>query len=199
MRVQINELHPEPRKIRHAAEALRRGGVIAYPTDSVYGLGCSIFEKKALDKLYRIKEMDRDHPVAFVCSDLSDIARYAIVNDDVYRLIKRLTPGPYTFILPSTREVPRILMMKRKQVGIRVPDHAVPQALVRELGHPLVSSSAIWQEEVLNDPADIDFYFKGLDRVLDAGFGKLEPSTVLDVTGEEVVVAREGAGPVDAI
>lgn len=173
--------------------------MLAYPTDTVYGLGCDIYEKKALNRLYQIKGMKKDHPVAFVCPDLSDLARFAIVDDRAYRIMKRLLPGPYCFILKATREVPRVLMMKRKQVGIRVPDHPVAQALVRELGNPIVSTSAVHEGEVLNDPADIAYYFKGLERILDAGFGGLEPSTVVDLSGEEPEIVREGAGPVDAI
>jgi tRNA threonylcarbamoyl adenosine modification protein (Sua5/YciO/YrdC/YwlC family) len=199
MRIEVNAEHPEPRKIRHAVEDLRRGGVIAYPTDTVYGLGCDIFEKKALDRLYRIKPMPKDHPVAFVCPDLSDIARYAQVDDRAYRLMKRLLPGPYCFILPATREVPRVLMMKRKQVGIRVPAHPVAQALVRELGHPIVSTSATVDGDVLHDPAEIAAQFKGLDRILDVGAGGFDPSTVIDLTGDDPVVTREGAGPVDFV
>lgn len=197
MRIEINGEHPAPRKIVHAVDTLRSGGVIAYPTDTVYGLGCDIHEKKALDRIYRMKGMSKDHPVAFICPDLSDIARYALVDDVAYRIMKRLTPGPYTFILKATREVPRILMMKRKQVGIRVPDHPVPIAVVRELGNPIVSTSASWEGEPLNDPADIAARFKDVDRILDAGIGGIVPSTVIDLTGDEPVVTREGAGPVE--
>lgn len=197
MKLQIRATHPQPRRIRTAVEALERGGVIAYPTDTVYGLGCDIHQKKAVDALYRIKRMPKDHPVAFVCPDLSDIARYAMVDNHAYRIMRHLLPGPYCFILPATREVPRILMMKRRTVGIRVPDHDVAQALVRELGHPIVSSSATWEDRVLNDPDEIDDTFRGLELVLDADMGGLEPSTVVDMTGEAPVIVREGAGPVD--
>ncbi|MFW6050232.1 MAG: L-threonylcarbamoyladenylate synthase [Myxococcota bacterium] len=197
MKLPIRSEHPEPRKIRQAVAALRQGGVIAYPTDTVYGLGCDIFQKKAVDALYRIKQMPKDHPVAFVCADLSDIARYAMVDNRNYRIMRHLLPGPYCFILPATREVPRVLMMKRRTVGIRVPGHDVAQALVRELGHPIVSSSAIWEGRVLNDPDEIDSRFKRLDMVLDAGLGGLDPSTLVDLTGEAPVIVREGAGPID--
>lgn len=197
MKLPIRAEHPEPRKIRRAVEALERGGVIAYPTDTVYGLGCDIRQKKAVDQLYRIKGMKKDHPVAFVCPDLSDIARYARVDNVNYRIMRHLLPGPYCFILPATREVPRILMMKRRTVGIRVPSHDVAQALVRELGHPIVSSSATWDERVLQDPDEIDERFKALDMVLDAGLGGLEPSTVVDLTGDAPRIVREGAGPID--
>ena len=199
MRLEVHPTHPQPRIIKKAVDVLRRGGTVAYPTDTVYALGCDITQKKALDRVYQIKQMDKSHPVAFVCSDLSDIARYAIVDDRIYRFMKRLLPGPYTFILPATREVPRILMMKRKTVGIRVPDHPVPQALVKELGNPIVSTSATWDGEQLNDPDDVAAHYKQCEVVLDAGWGALEPSTVLDLTGDSVKIIREGAGPIDGI
>jgi len=194
MRIPLNADHPEPRKIARAVESLRRGDVIAYPTDTVYGLGCDIMQKKAVDRVYQMKGMKKDHPLAFLCPDLSDIARYAIVDNQTYRILKRGTPGPFVFILNATREVPRILMMKRKTVGIRVPDHPVAQALVRELGHPIVSTSASWQGEQLNDPADIDARFRALSMILDVGWAGLEPSTIVDLTGTEPVVTREGLG-----
>lgn len=195
MKLPIRAEHPEPRKIRRAVEALERGGVIAYPTDTVYGLGCDIYQKKALDELYRIKRMPKEHPVAIVCPDLSDIARYAMVDNRNYRIMRHLLPGPYCFILPATREAPRMLMTKRRTVGIRVPEHDVAQALVRELGHPIASSSASWEGRLLNDPDEIDARFKGLALVLDVGLDGLEPSTVVDLTSEHPVIVREGAGP----
>ena len=194
MRVPIHGDHPEPRKITRAVEALRRGEVIAYPTDTVYGLGCDIMQKKAIDRVYQLKGMPRDQPLAFICPDLSDIARYAIVDNQTYRILKRGTPGPFTFILPATREVPRILMMKRKTVGIRVPSHRVPHDIVRELGHPIVSTTASWQGETLNDPDEIDDRFRGIDLVLDAGLGGLDPSTVVDLSGPAPEVTRRGRG-----
>ena len=197
MRLEVHPENPQPRSIAKAVDVLKRGGTIAYPTDTVYALGCDIFQKKALDRIYQMKQMKKDHPVAFVCADLSDIAKYAIVDDRIYRFMKRLLPGAYTFILPATREVPRILMMKRKTVGIRVPNHPVPQALVRELGNPIVSTSATWEGEQLNDPDDVANHYKQCEVVLDAGWGLLEPSTVIDLTGDGYEVTRAGAGPVD--
>ena len=194
MRIPINGNHPEPRKIKRAVDALRSGEVIAYPTDTVYGLGCDIHQKKAVDLVYQIKGMKRDQPLAFLCPDLSDIARYAVVDNNTYRILKRGTPGPFTFILNATREVPKILMLKRKTVGIRVPAHPVAQALLRELGNPIVSTSAAAGGETFNDPADIDARFGGLELVLDVDGGGLEPSTVVDLTGPDPVVAREGLG-----
>jgi tRNA threonylcarbamoyl adenosine modification protein (Sua5/YciO/YrdC/YwlC family) len=199
VRLEINPQHPEPRKIARAVELLRKGGVIAYPTDTVYGLGCDILQKRAIDRVYQIKGMRKDQPLALICPDLSDIARYAIVDNQRYRLLRRATPGPYCFILESTREVPKMLEMKRKQVGIRVPNNPIAQALVQELGNPIVSTSASFQGEILNDPGEIDDRFPLLDLILDAGLGGLEPSTVVDLTGPTPVIQREGAGPVDGV
>jgi tRNA threonylcarbamoyl adenosine modification protein (Sua5/YciO/YrdC/YwlC family) len=199
MRLEINPQHPEPRKIQRAVEVLRDGGVIAYPTDTVYGIGCDITQKRAVDRVYAIKRMKPDQPLAFICPDLGDLSKYALVDDRTYRLMRRLTPGPYCFILEASREVPRILQMKRKTVGIRVPHNEVALALVRALGNPIVSSTASREGEPFNDPADIDEAFPGLDLILDAGYGGLVPSTVLDVTGADIVVVREGAGSVDEL
>ena len=142
MLVQINPDHPEPRKIQRAVDALQAGEVIAYPTDTVYGLGCDIGNKRAIDKLYMIKGMDRSQPLAFICPDLSEIAKYAIVDNQVYRVLRRFLPGPYCFILEATREVPRTLQTTRKTIGIRVPKHEVVTAIVRELGRPIISTTA---------------------------------------------------------
>jgi tRNA threonylcarbamoyl adenosine modification protein (Sua5/YciO/YrdC/YwlC family) len=199
VRLEINPNHPEPRKIARAVEILRKGGVIAYPTDTVYGLGCDIFQKRAIDRVYQIKGMRKDQPLALLVPDLSDIAKYAIVDNQTYRLLKRATPGPFCFILESTRDTPKILEMKRKQVGIRVPNNPIAQALVRELGNPIVSTSASHQGEMLNDPGEIDDRFPHLDLVLDAGLGGLEPSTVVDLTGPVPHVQREGAGKVEGL
>ena len=199
MRIEIHGEHPEPRKIAKAVEVLRKGGVIAYPTDTVYGIGCDITQKKAIDKIYAMKRMKPDQPLAFICSDLGDIAKYAVVDNQAYRIMRRLLPGPYCFILEATREVPKILMMKRKTVGIRVPHHEVPLAIVRELGNPIISTTAAWEGESLNDPAEIDERFGALDLILDAGYGKLTSTTVVDMTGPEPEVTRVGAGPVDGL
>lgn len=199
MRLEIHREHPEPRKIQRAVQMLRDDAVIAYPTDTVYGLGCDIKSKKGIERVYRIKGMKPDQPLAFICPDLGDLARYAIVDDRKYRLMRRLTPGPYCFILEATREVPRILQMKRKTVGIRVPHDEVALALVRELGNPIVSTTASKGGEPLQDPAELDAAFPGLDLVLDGGYGASVPSTVLDLTGPEIVIVREGVGPTDTL
>jgi tRNA threonylcarbamoyl adenosine modification protein (Sua5/YciO/YrdC/YwlC family) len=194
----LNLNHPEPRKIRRAVEALEAGGVIAYPTDTVYGLGCDLTNKNAIERLYAIKGMDRSHPLAFVCPDLSDIARYAIVENAVYRVLRRFLPGPYTFILEATREVPKLVQMKRKNVGIRVPACEATRALARELGRPIISSTAARPgHDPLVDPKEIDTVFKGLALVLDGGAGGLLPTTVIDLTTVPPEIVREGAGSVE--
>ena len=138
MLLSVNPEHPEPRKIRRAVEALEAGEVIAYPTDTVYGLGCDILNKRAVDRLYTIKGMDRSQQLAFICPDLGDIARYAIVEKPTYRILRHFLPGPYCFVLAATREVPRLLQSRRKTVGIRIPRHDVILAVVRELGRPVI-------------------------------------------------------------
>lgn len=196
MLVEVDPKHPEPRKIARAVQVLRDGGVVAYPTDTVYALGVDLASKSAIDTLYAIKRMKREQPLAFVVPDLSEVSRYAVVQDFHYRFIKHLIPGPYTFILPATREVPRLVMMKRKTIGIRVPDHAVPIALARELGRPIMTTTATHPSdgEVLVDPADIADLYGGVELVLDGGVGQALVSSVLDLCGEEPALIREGAG-----
>jgi len=196
----INAEHPEPRKIRRAVELLEKGAVIAYPTDTVYGFGCDLMNKQAIELLYQIKGMQRDKNLAFICPDLADIARYAIVENAAYRVLKRFLPGPYCFVLQATREVPKIVQMKQKTVGIRVPDHPVTLALVRELGRPLISTTAAAPgEDPMVDPWEIKERFPGLELVVDAGAGGMKPTTVVDLSEGDVKILREGAGPIDEL
>ncbi len=198
MLLDIHAEHPEPRKVRQAVEALEAGEVIAYPTDTVYGLGCDLFNKKAIDRLYAIKGMDRRHQLAFICHDLGDIARYAIVEKQEYRILRRFLPGPYCFVLLATREVPKLVQSKRKTVGIRIPKHAVIQAITRELGRPIISTTAQRTgEEPHVDPHELRDAFPGLALVLDAGAGGIVPTTVVDLTTTPPEVVREGAGPIE--
>lgn len=200
MRVEINPQHPEPRKIQRAVAALSEGEVIVYPTDTVYGIGCGLGHKRAVDRIYHLTGKDESQLLTLVCADLSHISHYAVLENAHYRLLKRLLPGPYTFILPATREAPRVLLTKRKTIGLRVPNHAVTRALVAALDTPLISTSASYRgEEPLNDPAEIVARFKGIELVLDAGYCGVVPSTVVDLTGAEPVVVREGAGPIDVL
>lgn len=198
MLLEINTAHPEPRKIERAVAALRAGEIIAYPTDTVYGLGCDLLNKNAVEALYQIKRMPAMQPLALICTDLSDIARYVVVDNTAYRLLRRLMPGPYTVILPATREVPKIISPKRTQVGIRVPAAEVPRAIARALGRPLISTTASRHgAEPLQFPRDIADAFPRVSLVLDGGPCGLVPTTVLDLTADPPVVVREGAGPVD--
>jgi tRNA threonylcarbamoyl adenosine modification protein (Sua5/YciO/YrdC/YwlC family) len=194
----VHPSNPQPRLIRRAAEILREGGVIAYPTDSCYALGCHIGDKAAADRIRAIREIPETHHLTLVCSGLGQAAQYARVDDWRFRIIKRITPGSYVFILPATREVPRRLQHpKRKTIGIRLPDHAVVQALLQELAEPVLSSTLTLagEEGPLDDAEQIRARLdKRLDLVLDSGPCGLEPSTVLDLTGAEVVVLRKGKG-----
>lgn len=197
MLVEVNPQNPEPRKIRRAVEALEAGEVIAYPTDTVYGLGCDLFNKKAVDRLYQVKGMPRSQLLAFVCRDLAEVATYAVLHDREYRVFKRCLPGPYCFILPATREVPKIVQTSRKQVGVRIPKHEVALELVRQLGRPIISTTAGRHGgEPHVDPREIDMEFRGLGLVLDGGPGGRLPTSVIDLTGPAAVVVREGAGDV---
>jgi len=198
MLVSIDPGHPDPRKVRRVIDALEEGGVIAYPTDTVYGLGCDLLNKHAIERLYMIKGMPRSQPLAFVCPDLSDIARYAMVDNQVYRVLRRFLPGPYTFVLWATREVPKLVQMKRKSVGIRVPACALTCALAQELGRPIISTTATRHGlEPMVDPDEIDEEFSGLALVVDGGGGGTVPTTVIDLTTSPPTLVREGAGPAD--
>jgi tRNA threonylcarbamoyl adenosine modification protein (Sua5/YciO/YrdC/YwlC family) len=199
MLLSVNPNHPEPRKIARAVEALEAGEVIAYPTDTVYGLGCDLLNKKAVDRLYTIKGMPRSHPLAFICPDLGDIARYAVVEKPVYRILRHFLPGPYCFIVPATREVPKLVQSKQRTIGIRIPKNEVILALTRALGRPVISSTAQKDgSDPFVDPDEIDASFRGLAMVLDTGAGGMKPTTVIDLTKSPPEVLREGAGSIEA-
>lgn len=197
MLLDINPEHPEPRKIQRAIEVLERGGLIAYPTDTVYGLGCDLMNKGAVERLYQLKGMDKKKNLAFICHDLGDIAKYAVVDNWAYRIVRRFLPGPYCFILPATREVPKMVLSKQKTVGIRVPNHPVVTTLARELGRPIISTTAAADGEPLIDPTELRDHFRVLDLVLDGGVGGQVPTTVVDLSEGHVQIIREGAGPID--
>ena len=200
MIIEVYAEHPEPRKIRRAVEGLRAGEVIAYPTDTAYALGCSLYDKAAIDRIYQLRDLPRTHQLSFLCADLSEVARYVSVDQQSFRVLKRALPGPYTFILEATREVPKQLHSRRRTVGVRVPAHPVPRALVRELGHPIVSTTAARPgqgEPPLLDAHDIALAFPRLEIVLDGGVGGSDLTTVVDLTQNEVV--RIGAGSLDVL
>jgi tRNA threonylcarbamoyl adenosine modification protein (Sua5/YciO/YrdC/YwlC family) len=196
--LEINAEFPEPRKIQQAIDVLERGGLIAYPTDTVYGLGCDLMNKSAIERLYQVKGMQKNKSLAFICNDLSNITRYAVVDNSAYRMLKHYLPGPYCFILEATREVPKMVITKQKTVGIRVPDHPVIIALTKALGRPIISTTAARPgEEPLIDPTEIRDTFKGLDLVLDGGVGGDVPTTIVDLSQGFVHIVREGAGSVE--
>jgi tRNA threonylcarbamoyl adenosine modification protein (Sua5/YciO/YrdC/YwlC family) len=198
MILQINPVHPQPRHIARVAEVLRADGVIAYPTDTVYGLGCDIRSKKALDRVRRIKRIDNKRHLSFVFADLKTISQYAQVSDNDYKILRRYLPGPYTFVLKATRLVPRIVLTKRNEVGIRIPDNRICQALVAELGNPILSSSVrMPDEQLLDDPRAIDNMYKGqVDLVVDGGVFLPEPSSIISLLEDEPNVIRVGKGDV---
>ncbi len=196
----IHPDNPQQRLLRQAAEMIHSGGIVALPTDSSYALVCHLDDKAAVDRLRRIRGVDEKHHLTLLCRDLSDIATYARVDNRQYRLLKAATPGPYTFILEATREVPRRLSHpSRKTIGLRVPEHAIAQALLAELGQPLLGTTLILpdEDEPLNDPEAIrDALQKRIELVIDGGSCSLLPTTVVDLTGESPVVLREGRGDV---
>jgi tRNA threonylcarbamoyl adenosine modification protein (Sua5/YciO/YrdC/YwlC family) len=198
MILQINPVHPQPRHIARVADVLRADGVIAYPTDTVYGLGCDIRSKKALDRVRRIKKIDNKRHLSFVFADLKTISQYAQVSDNDYKILRRYLPGPYTFVLKATRLVPRIVLTKRNEVGIRIPDNRICQALVAELGNPILSSSVrMPDEQLLDDPRAIDNMYKGqVDLVVDGGVFLPEPSSIISLLEDEPNVIRVGKGDV---
>jgi tRNA threonylcarbamoyl adenosine modification protein (Sua5/YciO/YrdC/YwlC family) len=197
----VDPVHPQPRHIARAASVLRDGGIVSYPTDTYYALGCDLFQKKALERLAALKRRDHRKPFAFLCSDLGEVARYGIVSNENYRLMRRLLPGPYTVILEATRLTPRTSLTRQRQVGVRVPDAPVAIALVKALGRPLATTSAsLPGEEPLIDAADIQQHLgHGIDLVLDGGVILNQPSTVLDLTGPSPVVLREGKGRIEGV
>jgi tRNA threonylcarbamoyl adenosine modification protein (Sua5/YciO/YrdC/YwlC family) len=198
-RFQIHPENPQVRLVRQATRMVQDGALIVYPTDSSYALGCHLGDRTAAERIERLRESGRDHNFTLVCRDLSEIATYARVENWTYRLLRALTPGPYTFILPATREVPRRLQNpKRQTIGIRVPDHPVPAALLAELGEPIMSSTLLLpgHDLPLSDPDEIMTALRGrIDLFIDSGNCGIEPSTVVDLTGDAPVVLRRGKGP----
>lgn len=194
----INPKNPQLRLIRKVVEILQQGGVIGYPTDTIYGVGCDLFHQEAIRKIHRLKKIEGKKPLSFICADLKDISRYAYVSNYAYKMMKRLLPGPYTFILKATKLVPKIAMTKQNTVGIRIPDNKICLSLVKELGHPIISTSVYRPDESLyNDPAEIEERFgKQLDLVIDGGVIVAEHSSVIDLTDESPKVIREGKGDV---
>jgi tRNA threonylcarbamoyl adenosine modification protein (Sua5/YciO/YrdC/YwlC family) len=204
LRLIVHPEHPEPRKVGHAVEALGRGGLVGYPTDTVYGLGCDYADRGAVERLYRLKGMSAKQPIAFLLPDLSEIARFGVVSNAAYRLMRRLIPGPYTFVLEATREVPRNLIIERKKrrsVGVRVVDHPIVAAMLAAHRRPILSTSAVGDDGVGLGDADevVERYGRGLDVLVDGGPVSTEVSTVVSLVGDEFEVMRVGKGPVDLL
>ncbi|MDA8126005.1 MAG: L-threonylcarbamoyladenylate synthase [Deltaproteobacteria bacterium] len=200
MLVSINNQNPQMRLIRRAVETLKDGGIIIYPTDTVYGMGCDLFNKRGIERIYEIQRRDRKQPLSFICADLKDISQYARVSDEAYKIMKRLLPGPYTFILEATRMVPKIILPKRQTTGIRIPDNRICQALVAEMGSPVISTSVKDEAgELLSDPRVIgEIFGKRVDMIIDGGIIAAEPSSVVSLLDEGIEVIREGKGDISA-
>ena len=199
----IHPGNPQKRLISQAADILREGGVVVYPTDSCYAIGCRIGDKDALERIRRIRHLDEGHKLTLMCEDLSEIATYAKVNNPVFRLMKAYMPGPYTFLLLATRDVPKRLQHpKRKTIGVRVPDNPVTQAMLIEMHEPILSTSLILPGEdlPLTDPEEINNKLgKQVDLILDGGICGIESTTVVDLVGEQPVIVRQGKGNIHAV
>ncbi|MBX9785472.1 MAG: threonylcarbamoyl-AMP synthase [Chitinophagaceae bacterium] len=201
MLLHVHPLHPQPRQIKTIIDCLLGGGIIIYPTDTIYGLGCDIFQHKAVERICRIKNVDPQKAnLSFICDDLSNMSYYTKpISTPLYRLLKKYLPGPYTFILPASKEVPKILKSKKDTVGLRVPDNMIATTIVKELGHPLLSASLPGEmvEEYTDPELMHENFGKLVDLVIDGGIGNMTPSTIIDCTGDEPIVTREGAGQWD--
>jgi len=194
----IHSVTPQKRLIHRAVEIIEQGGLIVYPTDSCYALGCHIGDKQAMQRIRKIRKADDKHHFTLMCKDLSELSTYAVVENSAYRLMKNCTPGPYTFLLKATHEVPRRLQTpKRKTIGLRVPDHPIAQQLCTELGQPLMSSTLILpkQKEPLSDPQEMrELLEHEVDLVIDGGYCGIETSTVIDFVGSSPTILRQGKG-----
>ena len=194
--IEVDPVHPQPRTVERAVKVLEDGGLIAYPTDTYYGIGCDLFSKKAIDRLYGVKNRDRKKPLAILCPDLSDVAKYAKVSNFAYRIMRQLTPGPFTFVLEATKLVPDMMQSKQKQVGIRVPQAPLMLAIAAMLGRPIVTTSATDMDgAVLTDAKAIkDSLGQRLDLILDGGLQPDEPSTIVSLLDDQIEVLRQGKG-----
>lgn len=198
MLLNLNPDNPQPRLIDKIVDILKQGGLIAYPTDTFYGIGCDIMNKKAIEKVYRLKQRNKSQPFSFICSDLTHISEYAKVSNFAYRNMKRLLPGPFTFILPGSKMVPKIMLTKRKTAGIRVPDNTISIAIARALGHPILSTSATNPKgQAFENPSLLhDFFGPLLDAVIDGGPVTGSASSVVSLIDDEPEIIRYGAGDV---
>lgn len=198
MLLAINPDNPQQRLVRQVVAVLENGGVIAYPTDTTYGIGCSIFSRKGIERIYQIKQREKKKPFSFICASQADISKYAQVSNYAFKLMKRLLPGAYTFVLDATKIVPDLLTTKQKTVGVRMPDNAICAAIVEMLGHPIVTTSAnLSGEEPIGDPREVfRLMGKQLDIVVDGGLLSADVSSVVSLLGDRPVVLRSGAGDI---
>jgi tRNA threonylcarbamoyl adenosine modification protein (Sua5/YciO/YrdC/YwlC family) len=198
MLIKINAQNPQSRLVTQVAEILMRGGIIAYPTDTYYGIGCDIMNKKAIEKVYQLKQRPKGKPFSFICSGLTNISNYAKVSNYAYRTMKRLLPGPYTFIMEGSKLVPKIMLTRRKTAGIRVPDNRICLAMIEKLGNPIISTSATMPDgTIFHDPSLIRDYFKNrIDVVIDGGPVPGKPSSVISLIKDDPQVLRVGQGDV---
>lgn len=198
MLIEINSEDPQKRLIKMAVEVLKKGGIIAYPTDTYYGIGCDIMNKKAIQKVYQLKQRNKNKPFSFICSGLKNISNYAKVSNYAYKTMKRLLPGPYTFILEGSKLVPKIMLTKRKTAGIRVPQNRICIALIEELDNPIISTSATMPDgNIFQDPSLIHDYFRSrIDVVIDGGSVPGHPSSVISLINDAPEVIRKGLGDV---
>ncbi len=199
MLIQINPENPQPRLVDQAIDVLRQGGIIAYPTDTYYGIGCDIMNKKAIEAVYRLKHRKPQKPFSFICSDLKNISDYAKVTNYAYKTMRRLLPGPYTFILEGSRQVPKIMLTKRKTAGIRVPEHKICIELVKTLGNPIISTSATTEDgETFFDASLLhDHFGNRIDLVIDGGPVPGEPSSIISLIDDIPEIIRKGRGDID--
>lgn len=198
---QIHTETPQPRLVKQAVEMIQKGGVLVYPTDCAYAIGCHLGDKKAVDRIRQLRMLDEKHDLTLICEDLSQIATYARVDNEAYRILKSHTPGAYTFILKATKEVPKMLMHpKKKTIGIRVPDNAIIQAILHELGEPMLTSSLVMpgDELPMTDPYDICQTLEhSLDLIIDGGYCGMGETSLISLLDGEIEVLREGLGSVD--
>jgi tRNA threonylcarbamoyl adenosine modification protein (Sua5/YciO/YrdC/YwlC family) len=198
MLVHIHPQNPQPRQIKSVVETLEKGGIIIYPTDTIYGLGCDILQHRAIERICRIKNVEpKKAQLSFICSDLSHLSEYAKqLSTATYRILKEFLPGPYTFILPASKMVPKILQSKKDTIGLRIPDNNISHAIIRQLGRPILSASL--PGEMIEDYTDPEVMYENfrndVDMVIDGGIGGAVPSTVIDLTGNDPVLIREGLG-----
>lgn len=200
--IHIHPKTPEPRKIAHVVAALRNGAVIIYPTDTIYGMGCDIHNARAVERVARIKGIKpQKNEFSFICYDLSHIADYAKVDNQAFKIMKRLLPGPYTFILRASNRVPTLLNTNKKTVGIRVPDHEIPRQIVHQLGNPIITTTIKDEDEIIEYPTDPELIFERfqhqVDIVIDGGYGGNIPSTIINAVDDDFEVIRQGLGVID--